>query len=151
TIFRELRERRLREAARRTFAISCYLSVYEVHTGTVVATTMGLGVNGMEAINDAVDELVLTLARLRTEPRIAAAFRDKIYLDVGDSEAKVGQQFEVIRQDSPVRDRSGQVIGHEETSLGQIEVTEVKPLMSIAKVLHGAGFARGQLCRPMKK
>lgn len=153
TVFREIRERRMREAARRTFAISCFLSVYEVHSGAVVATTMGLGVNGQEAITDAVDELVLTLSRLRAEPRLAAVIKNRVYLDVGVSEVKTGQTFDIIAQGTAIRDRSGLVIGYEEAVVGQIQVDDVKELMSTAHILRGdpLKFARGQLCRPAKE
>ena len=149
----QLRRRRLQDRARRVFNVACYLSVYDVHTGQVVVTVMGLGANGMEAINDAVEELVEEMAeKVGNGVLVAAATADKVYLDVGTRAGiKKGARFEVVSRGKPVRDRHGQVIGYEETEAGEIEVVEVREFLSVAKVVRKVGkISRGDHAKPAK-
>jgi hypothetical protein len=131
---------------------ACYLSVYEVRTGEVVAAIMGLGVNPNEAINEAVEELIAELSTRQMDPYVAAVTGEKIYLDVGaGSGLKVGDAFQVIRADAPVRDRDGGVIGKQETEVGEIQIVEMRPQMCVAKVVHKTcDVERGDIARPAK-
>jgi hypothetical protein len=149
---RKLEEQENRAHARREFNVACYLSVYDVHTGEVVTTVMGLGSNGLEAIDDAVEEMIDELSQQDGSLFVAAVSGDNIYLDVGISPAaKVGARFQVIHLGKEIRDRNGQIVGREETEVGEIEITEVKPSYSIAKVVQQAGeIARGDIVKPAK-
>jgi curli biogenesis system outer membrane secretion channel CsgG len=131
---------------------ACYLSIYEVRTGEVVSAIMGLGANSSEAINEAVEDLIVDLGEKQPDPYVAAVSGEKIYLDVGaGSGLKVGDSFAVVRADAPVRDRDGNIIGRQETEVGEIEVTEIAPTMCVAKVVHKvADVSRGDIARPAK-
>lgn len=63
--YRALLEKNEADAARSRQRVlartACYLSVYDVRTGEIVAAVMGLGVNASEAINEAVDDLIAEL------------------------------------------------------------------------------------------
>ena len=149
---RKMQEERSKNKVRQKYNISCYLSVYDVHTGAVVTTVMGLGTNGLEAINDAVEELIESLSSLDTDIHLAAVGQDKIYLDAGsNSGVKVGSRFQVLHQGQAIRDKDGQLIGYEEKEVGEIEVSEVRQLMSIARVANKTGeMSRGDLAKPAK-
>ena len=111
---------------------------------------MGLGANGLEAINDAVEDLITNLSSLDNDMHVAGIGEDKIYLDSGaNGGIKVGSRFEVMRQGKAIRGKDGELIGYDEKQVGEIEVTEVKPLMSVAKVVSKTGdMARGDLAKP---
>jgi len=144
-------EQAQRNAAMRTFDTACYLSVYSVYTGEVVCSVMGLGRNGLEAIHDAVEELADTMPeKVGNGICVAAVSGEKVYLDVGQASGlKVGQQFQVIHRGKEIRDRNGALIGYEETEAGEIEITEIRESLSIAKVLRKVDeFARGDVARP---
>ena len=112
---------------------------------------MGLGTNGLEAIDDAVDELSGELAGIDKNPRVAAVSGEKIYLDRGKGLLKVGDKFQVVHHGQPIRDHENQVIGYEETEVGEIEVVEVHDLMSVARAISKAGqIGRGDLAKPAK-
>ena len=142
-----------RQRAIRTFDTACYLSVVEVHTGQVVCSVMGLGSNGLEAIRDAVEELVEEMPeKVGNDIRVAAVAGEKVYLDVGKrGGVKVADRFQVTHRGKPIRDRHGTVIDYEETEAGEVEVTEVRDLLSVAKVVQKAGpIVRGDMVRPAK-
>jgi hypothetical protein len=147
------RERMARQRHREQFPYSCYLSVYDVHTGQVICSVMGIGKNGLGAIRDAVAELVEAMPeKAGNGVRVAAVSGEKVYLDVG---ARAGLQegdlFQVRHRGEPVRDRFGQIIGFEETETGEIKVVEVRELMSVAEFVGQAGQAgRGDLVVPAK-
>ena len=148
----QIRQRRLQRQAQRKFSVACYLSAYEVRTGQVKVSVMGLGTNGLEAINDAVEELIEELTDKDDGLRVAAVNENTVYLDIGSKGGiKVGETFQVVSLGKEIRNRHGLVIGYKETEAGEIEVTEVKELMSIAKVLRKAHeIKRGDLVKPAK-
>jgi hypothetical protein len=134
------------------FSIARYLSVYEVRTGEVVTTVMGLGTNGLEAIQDAVDELVTSLSDLKSDIHVAAVSGDRIYLDAGSGRGLAeGNALQVLHQNAPIRDNAGQIIGYDETEVGEIQVTEIRPLLTVAKVVRqSTQIARDDLVKPAK-
>jgi hypothetical protein len=146
---RDAQARYVREKTRQQYSVSCYLSVYDVRTGEVVASVMGLGTNGLEAIRDAVEELIDALLEKDDGVRIAAVSGEKIFLDIGsDGGIKSGDRFQVIHRGKEIRNRHGEVIGYEESEVGEIEVTEVRLQLSIAKAVNQAGeFTRGDQAR----
>ena len=148
----DARKRRAEEQKRRAFPWSCYLSVYDVRTGEVKTSVMGLGGNGLEAIRDAVEELIDDLVEKDDGIRVASVFGDKVYLDIGSTGGiKAGDKFQVVHLGKEIRNRHGQVLGHEETEVGEIEVTDTQDYLSIAKPLAKAGaIARGDICKPAK-
>jgi hypothetical protein len=147
------RERMARQRHREQFPYSCYLSVYDVHTGQVVCGVMGIGKNGMLAIRDAVDELVEAMPeKAGNGVRVAAVSDGQVYLDVGTRAGlKEGDLFLVRHRGKPIRDRFGQIIGFEESEGGEIKVVEVRELMSVAEFVGQAGqVSRGDLVVPAK-
>jgi predicted small lipoprotein YifL len=149
---RQMEQERANNSALAEFHISCYLSAYNVHTGEVVTSVMGLGANGLEAINDAVEDLITSLSALDNELHVAAIGENGVYIDAGaNGGIKPGARFVVTHQGKAILDKDGQVIGHEEKEVGQIEVTDVQPLMSTAKVVNKTGdMARGDLVKGTK-
>ena len=143
---------RRKNLAQRKFWVACYLSAYEVRTGEVVATVMGLGSNGLEAIADAVEELMDELAMRSEDIRVAAVADDKVYLDVGaEGGMKAGNRYQVTHLGDAIRDRDGQVIGYQESEVAEIETAEVRPLMTVCKIIQKAGpISRGDLAKPAK-
>ncbi len=149
---RRTQQERAKNLTRRKFHVACYLSAYDVRTGEVAVTVMGLGTNGLEAISDAVEELIGELALKAEDVRVAAVFDEKIYLDVGaNGGMKAGSRFQVVHLGDPIRDRDGQVIGYKEDEVGEIEVSEVQPMMSLCRIVQKAGpISRGDMAKPAK-
>lgn len=149
---RRIDEQRAKERAREKFWVACYLSAYDVRTGEVAVSVMGLGSNGLEAITDAVEELIDELAMKAEDIRVAAVAGDKVYLDVGtDGGIQVGGRYQVIHLGAAIRDRDGQIIGYEESEVGELEVTETRDMLSICRVVTKAGdIARGDMVKPAK-
>ena len=148
----KLRQRRFQNKALSKFNIACYLSAYEVGTGQVKVSVMGLGTNGLEAIEDAVEELIGELTDKDDGLRVAAVVGEKVYLDIGAKGGiEVGQRFRIVHLGKEIRNRHGVVLGHEESERGEIEVTETRDMLSVAKVVTKAGtIARGDLAKPAK-
>jgi hypothetical protein len=143
-------EQRWGECKART---ACYLNVYDVYTGEVLTVVMGLGSNALEAIQDAVEELLYELANKDEGIRVAyVSDNGKVYLDVGKyGDIKVGQVYQVTRHDKTIRDRDGQIIGADETEIGEIQITQVQEDMSIAKIVHQNGkIERGDIVKKGK-
>jgi hypothetical protein len=149
---RQVEGERAKRLAREKFSVACYLSAYDVRTGEIATTVMGLGTNGLEAISDAVEELIDELALKAEDVRVAAVADEKVYLDVGSGGGmQTGSRYQVIHLGEAIRDRDGQVIGHKETEVGEIEVIEVREMMSICRIVTKAGdIARGDLAKPAK-
>ena len=54
----------------------------------------------------------------------------------------------MVHPGKAIRNRSGVVIGHDESEVGEVEIVEVRKLMSVAKVVtSGAKIQRGDLAR----
>lgn len=147
-----VREERSKDTMRRVFHVACYLSVYDVHTGAVVTSVMGLGSNGLEYITDAVEELIDALAEQEGDLRVAAVNGEKVYIDRGgNANLQKGARLQVVHPKASIRDRDGQAIGQEEAEVGEIEIVDVQPQMCVAKVVQKAGaIARGDIARPAK-
>ncbi|MBT3278100.1 MAG: hypothetical protein HN909_08680 [Phycisphaerales bacterium] len=143
----EMQKRRFKEKQQQTFSTACYLSAYDVRTGQVKVSVMGLGTNDLEAINDAVEVLIEELAEKDDGIRVAAVSGDTVYFDIGSKGGiKAGDSFQIIQKDKEILNQHGQVIGHAETVVGKVRVSEVKEQMSIAKVLTKSGnIARGNI------
>jgi hypothetical protein len=62
---------------------------------------------------------------------------DQLFLSRGeDAGYRIGQTLRVIRQGAEIRHPvTGQILGHSETTIGEIQVTEVQPRLTIAKIL----------------
>lgn len=148
----KLQAQRAKTKARATYDCACYLSVYDVYTGEVVATVVGIGRNGLESIEDAVDELVSEMAQINPVISIAAVDADKkmVYLDIGErGGVEVGHRYQVIHRGEPIHDQQGLIIGYEESEAGEVEIVEVRPLLSVAKViLKSSDIQRGDILHP---
>ncbi len=131
---------------------ACYLSAYEVRTGQVKAMVMGTGKTYLEAIEDAVSELSLTLSKVDDGLHVAAVSGDKIYLDVGSKGGVVaGQRYQLLHLGEKILSRDGQVLGYDETEVGEVEVVDVREYMSIAKTVRKSGeISRGDIAKPAK-
>jgi hypothetical protein len=143
---------RTKDKARREFHHACYLSAYDVRTGAVATTVMGLGSNFLEAIDDAVEEMTEELSTVDQGIYVAAVAGEKIYLDAGsDSGMKAGARYQVVHLGEAIRDQGGVVIGRQETEVGELEVTDVRPSLSIARMVQkGGAVARGDIIKPAK-
>jgi hypothetical protein len=135
----ELDGRRRRQTALRNMqrenCIGVYLSLYDVRTSRIAAEAFGIGGNGLEAIQDAVEDLLDECMDIPNPVRIAAVDGDRVYLDLGEEDnIAIGQRLRYVKPGSVVRNAAGQVIGHMDGEGGELEVVQVQRLMSIAKV-----------------
>ncbi len=136
---RELEAQRCRMLARRNMerenCISAYLSMYDVRTGQIAAEGFGIGGNALEAIRDAVEDLLDKCLDIPNPIRVAAVSDDQVYLDAGHADGmSIGQRFRYVNPGPAVRNHAGQTIGAQEEEGGELEITRVEKLMSVAKV-----------------
>lgn len=117
--------------------IGTYLSLYDVRTSQVVVEAFGIGGNGLESIADAVEDLVDKCRDIPNPVRIAAVDQDRVFLDIGmQDRVSVGQRFRYFTPGPVVRNNAGQVIGTQDEEGGEVEITRVDELMSVAKVVR---------------
>jgi hypothetical protein len=137
----ELRRLRLRAAhaviLAHAYPYSAYLSLYSVRTSEVAAEAFGIGATLLDALRDAVEELVDACAEIAPPPRIAYVDGERVFIDLGsDDGVGVGQRFRYVWEGPAIRNTAGQVIGHDSQEGGLLEVTRVEPLMSVAQVVE---------------
>ena len=64
-------------------------------------------------------------------------FRGYIYLDLGsESGAKNGKVFRIYKEGEELKDMQGKVISKKKEQIGEIQITEVDKLTSLAKILN---------------
>jgi hypothetical protein len=136
---RELSYLRRREFARRTMqaqnCVAVYLSLYDVRTSEIVTEAFGIGGNGLEAIRDAVEELIDKCRDIPNPVTVAGVDGERVFLDVGAQDpVKVGQRFRYLIPGPVIRNRAGQIIGNQDEEGGELEIIRVDPLMSVGKV-----------------
>ena len=136
---RELSLYRRRELARRALqaqnSVGVYLSLYDVRTSEVVAEAFGIGGNGLEAITDAVEDLIDKCRDIPNPVCICAVEGERVYLDLGTRDhVQVGQKFRYVKPGPVIRNRAGQAIGTQDDEGGELEITRVDELMSVAKI-----------------
>lgn len=82
--------------------------------------------------------------------KVALVDASGIYVNVG-SEAGIqaGHTFEVVRRGKVIRDPdTGEILGADETRVGQIQVVEVRgPRLSLCRVTSGGAFQTGDLLK----
>ncbi|HOO17103.1 MAG: hypothetical protein KBH81_10065 [Phycisphaerae bacterium] len=116
---------------------SVYLSLYSVRTSEIVAEAAGIGKTPLDAVRDAVEELVDACAEIAPPPRIAWIDGQRVFIDLGrDDGVLVGQRLRYMQEGRPIRNAAGQVIGYDTQEGGVLEITRVEPLMSVAHVVE---------------
>jgi hypothetical protein len=121
------------------YPYGAYISLYNVCTSEIAAEAFGIGATRLDALRDAVDDLVDRCIDLAEPPRIAYVENDRVFLDLGQSDGvEIGQRFRYLSQGKVVRNAAGQVIGRDEQEAGVVEITRVEPLMSVAKMITRA-------------
>lgn len=65
---------------------------------------------------------------------------EKIFLDAGeDLNLRIGDRFRVVHRGDPINGPDGHPVGFDDSEAGIVEITQVQPKMSIAKVVEGEG------------
>jgi LysM repeat protein len=78
-----------------------------------------------------------------TEERVWLGEHDDVIIGLGEGETEVGSQYEIFRTTNVVQDPDlGVPIGHATLALGWLEVTEVHPETSIARIKLSRGEIR---------
>ena len=83
--------------------------------------------------------------------KIARVDAGEIYINVGaEAGVQVGQVFQVVRKGKAITDPdTGEVLGADETKVGQVKITEVKgPRLSLCSAVSGNGFKAGDILKP---
>jgi hypothetical protein len=101
-----------------------------------------------DALTSGVQFIVGKLETLPCPPwrsRISNVVGDQIYITGGkNAGVRVGDRFEVSHPGEPIVDpETGEVLGYTETKVGVIQVQTVQEKFSIAMVVEGQGFAKG--------
>jgi len=124
----------------------------DVSLGGSVFYRTPLGRATARVIGKAVDRVTKTIAGRPWQPRIALVDAGTVVINGGrNRRVRTGDSYEVYRLGSPIIDPdTGDVIGHQPgSSIGRIQVLEVRPECSVACILAGSGegFQIGQRCR----
>lgn len=88
---------------------------------------------------------------------VVSVSNDEVVIGHGGDDIKVGQKYRVISLGQDLKDPySGESLGRQETSIGEIEISEVQSKMSTAKIISGKqqiaeSFAMGLILRPPLK
>ena len=104
-----------------------------------------------EMAREVIGELVDRIAVSAYPPKVAEFNEERqlAYLNYGDVLFEKGDELTVYVRGEPITDiDTGQVIGYERTTVGQLEVVEVLDKMSLAKLVSGQA-PKGALCRNM--
>lgn len=118
--------------------------VVEVATGVVLtsATIDGVEIEG-GGLQAVAKEHATRASRKILEAlypiRIEAVSDDVFYMGRGGDEIKVGDQFRVLKQGTPIRDTdTGELLGYAEREVALVVVTEVQARLSKASTIGGA-------------
>ena len=115
-----------------------------------------LGRATAKVIDRAVRQVTATIAARPWQPRIALVQETGTVVINGGRNRHVasGASYEVYQLGSPIIDPdTGDVIGHQPgAAIGLIHIHEVRPLLSVASIIHGSrtNFQVGQRCRLVK-
>jgi len=108
-----------------------------------------LGKATQEAINDAVIKIAMNMERVPWKGGIVLVQGGKITINCGKREGIVpGQTFVVYSKGEELTDpETGETLGAEEARAGVISVVEVKDRYSVAQIVEGRDFKRGDVLR----
>lgn len=108
-----------------------------------------LGAATKKAVDDVVKKVFESAGA--PEGKIAAISGDVITLNMGKGEVEVGSVLTVTRPGEKITDPdTGEVLGAEESAVGEIKITEVMDKLSKASPVSGSGFQKGDIVRPKK-
>ena len=111
-----------------------------------------------EATKQAVDKLStglvadspkIAVRTITVEGQVAAVDGGQVVLNVGAKAGiKVGDQFQVLRVTSEIKDPStGQVIRRMTSTVGVVKATDVDDLSAVCSVVSGSGFKTGDMVK----
>ena len=108
-----------------------------------------LGKATREVIKEAVELIISEMKKIPWEGSVVTVKDGKVYINAGSNDnVKQGDRFLVFEKGEELVDpATGLSLGAEETELGEIKVDSVKEKYSIAEVLQGSGFSRGNVVR----
>ncbi|MDD5644494.1 MAG: CsgG/HfaB family protein [bacterium] len=108
-----------------------------------------LGKVTQEAINEAVYFICMETQKIQWEGSIVTVKNNKVYLNCGtDSNVKIGDEFEIFRKGEELTDPgSGSSLGFETVRSGRVRVIEVHDKFSVAEIVSGENFSRGDIIK----
>lgn len=108
-----------------------------------------LGQATQEAIDEGVAKIASRLKSIPWQGKIIKATASKIYINAGaGAGVKDGSEFNVYRPGEALVDPdTGMNLGSETEKIGRLKVTSVKEKFSIAQVVQGSDFKRGDLIK----
>jgi hypothetical protein len=125
------------------------LDIHGVDFGTGAFKKTALGKATQIAIDNAVEFIAAKLKDLPFQGRIIKVKEEQIYLTAGmRNGASTGDVFAVYTVDEELVDPdTGELLGAEEEKIGTVEIFQVKEKYSMAKILNGKDFKRGNIIR----
>ena len=117
--------------------------------GTAAFAKTPLGQATQDSIDKAVMFICQRMEKVAWEGRVIEAKDDGVYINAGEQQGiALGDCFIVFHEDEAMVDPStGLQLGAPRKEIGAIEVVDVQPKFSIAKILKGSGFARKNVVR----
>jgi curli biogenesis system outer membrane secretion channel CsgG len=106
-----------------------------------------------EATDDVARRIIAQMQRVAWTGLIVSMTGKDVYINAGqDLGIKTGDALMVFRPGAVLRDpTTGEVLGKEETQIGQLFVTQVRERFAIAEVRSGSGFGKNDMVRLVRQ
>jgi curli biogenesis system outer membrane secretion channel CsgG len=103
------------------------------------------------AIENVTQKIVGQMGKVPWSGRIARVSKDQMYVNAGmDLGLQPGDRLGVYRTGTEIKDpTTGELLGMEETLIGQVLITDVRDRLSVATVGSGTGFRENDIVRLM--
>lgn len=102
-------------------------------------------------VADAVEQIVEGMAQIPWQGWVARVSGKRVYVNAGYQEnVEAGLRLRVFERGAPLIDpETNENLGSLDEEIGIVEIEEVHPRFSIARILEGGGFAAGNMVRPV--
>jgi curli biogenesis system outer membrane secretion channel CsgG len=130
-----------------------YTNVGGVQVGSKPQDSEMLENSLRSAIENVTQKIVGQMGKVPWSGRIAGVSRDQIYVNAGaDLGLQSGDRLGVYRLGAEIKDpTTGELLGVEETLIGQVLVKDVRERLSVAVVGSGTGFRENDIVRLMTR
>ena len=104
-----------------------------------------IGQASREAVQDAVSKIIGSIGGSWKGVVIKVSPDNKVTINGGENAGIVlGDVFQIVRKGEEMKDpETGETLGTEETVLGEIKITDIKPKYSIGDIISGTGMQAG--------
>jgi hypothetical protein len=104
-----------------------------------------IGQASREAVQDAVSKVIGSIGGSWKGTVIKVSPENKVTVNGGENAGIVlGDVFQIVRKGEEMKDpETGEVLGAEETVVGEIKISDIKPKYSVGDIISGSGMQAG--------